>query len=964
MRILPKLLLFFLTIAILVSIGGQIAATQSEQALIEKIGENSTDVAASLIHEVDRGFSDQINFLQSHVAHIDLAAYAQKSNIEFSKLQNVDKLIRDTDQDWISKKETPFIHEILNTELSNNFKMIISGSEEGYGYHIFSEIFLTNKYGVVIASSGRTTDYFQADEEWYQQALTEKNFWVGDVDYDKSAETFGCDIVLNIRDKDGNNVGVLKTVLNIAGAMHVVEKYQSTTEHSSQNTKLITRDGEMIYASEYDLPMKPLPERVYEKLSKSGGRGFFIDKGDIEGEEEELYSYAYSTGHEDYKGLGWAVIVEYELDDILAPVFEIRDKITKLLILTLILAALLSTYMAKSISGPLKKLSLFSETLDFDRLDQRIDMKRKDEIGDLATAINKMISNLQQTTVSKTFLDHIIDSMMDCLIVLSPTGTISKTNQTLLKLLQYEEHELHGKPIEILFAGTKNLNINSADITELADKGDMHNIEVVLLTKSGKPIPVLFSCSVMRSARGIIEGIVCAALDITERKQAEDMITYRALHDDLTKLPNRSMMFQLLEQETIHLQQNGHAAAIMFIDLDEFKLVNDTLGHPIGDELLKQAAQRLKTAVRDTDIVARQGGDEFIAFLPITNKHSDNSDAGQIEAIIAQRILNEIQQPFVIENQETYVSASIGISLFPSDAQEVKTLIQYADSAMYRAKELGRGNYQYFSKELSDRQQKRISLATQLHKAIELHEFVLYYQPLIELSSGKMVGVEALIRWQQGNGQIVPPADFLPIAEDTGLILPIGEWVIREACRQAHEWNSNGASLRVAINLSARQIWLGDIDKLVLSIVNDIGVSRDAIEFEITESAMVIDPERMNHTLERFKYNNIQLSLDDFGTGYSSLDRLKHLPFHKLKIDKSFVDEIPNDKDNTAIVTATIQMARSLDICSLAEGIETHEQARFLKESGCNFGQGFFFSQPISAAEIGRLLDQNHSWQL
>jgi diguanylate cyclase (GGDEF)-like protein len=424
------------------------------------------------------------------------------------------------------------------------------------------------------------------------------------------------------------------------------------------------------------------------------------------------------------------------------------------------------------------------------------------------------------------------------------------------------------------------------------------------------------------------------------------------------------MIMQSLNQAISLVRRQGGAAAVLFIDLDDFKLVNDTFGHECGDDLLCQTALRIQGATRGTDMVARQGGDEFIVLLVKYGERVVKTEFVQEATIVAQKILNDLHKPFRINGNETYVMASIGISLFPDDADDTGQLLQHADSAMYRAKELGRGNYQFYSTDLSERQQKKMTLATLLHKAIDQGEFVLYYQPLVDLSTGAMIGVESLIRWERQEGALASPADFLPVAEDTGLILPIGEWVTREACRQIGEWESKGVSLRVAINLSAREMWHSDISSQVLNVINETGVPRELLEVEVTESAMVVDPERMEQSLEHFRANGIAIALDDFGTGYSSLDRLKHLPFNKIKIDKSFVDGIPADEDDMAIVTATVQMARSLGIHSLAEGIETAEQGRFLKSLGCDFGQGYYFCRPVPASEIERLYEQGHHWKL
>ncbi|MGF1760679.1 EAL domain-containing protein [Photobacterium sagamiensis] len=449
-----------------------------------------------------------------------------------------------------------------------------------------------------------------------------------------------------------------------------------------------------------------------------------------------------------------------------------------------------------------------------------------------------------------------------------------------------------------------------------------------------------------------------------KHKKAEEKITHLAFHDSLTGLPNRTTIMQLLNQAIDQIRLQGGAAAILFVDLDNFKLVNDTLGHAAGDELLCEAAERMKSVVRANDIVARQGGDEFIVLLTRYGRQTDETTLNQKAIIVAQRILEEMQKPILVMGHDAYVSASIGISLFPDDAEEAAQVIQNADNAMYRAKELGRDNYQFFSRELSERQKKKMALATMLHKAIERQEFVLHYQPVVDLASGKMLGVEALIRWEKESGILISPADFLPVAEDTGLILPIGEWVIEEACCQARKWANKGISLQMAINMSPRQMWSADIGHDVLHIINRTGVSKNLLEFEVTESSMVKEAERTEKALEYFKKNGIKIALDDFGTGYSSLDRLKHLPFHKLKIDKSFVDGIPDDEDDVAIISATVKMSQSLGLSSLAEGIETVEQWRFLKDLGCDFGQGYYFSKPVTAAEIERLYQQEQHWMV
>jgi diguanylate cyclase (GGDEF)-like protein/PAS domain S-box-containing protein len=454
-----------------------------------------------------------------------------------------------------------------------------------------------------------------------------------------------------------------------------------------------------------------------------------------------------------------------------------------------------------------------------------------------------------------------------------------------------------------------------------------------------------------------------------KQKQVEEQVEHMAFHDSLTGLPNREMMLQTLERDLAEARRYGGAVAIMFVDLDEFKLVNDTLGHDAGDALLKQVSDRLRSIVRAGDFVARQGGDEFVILIfrqnggrPVAGGGEDENPLGRDAASLAQRILNAVKAPFAVGGQQAYVGASIGISLYPEDGADIDSLLRHADTAMYRAKELGKGRYQFFSNQLSERQQLRLSLANSLHRALEHEQFTLVYQPVIDLADGRMVAAETLLRWRTDDGRIVLPGEFVQVAEETALILPIGEWVLKEACRQLRKWQDAGMKLFLSVNVSARQLLQDGFTDKALALIAESGISKDGLELEMTESAMVVDPERIESALKYFDKEGISVALDDFGTGFSSLNRLKHLPFRRLKIDRSFVAGLPDDEDDTAIVTATIQLAKNLGLSSLAEGIETAAQLRHLKALGCNFGQGYFFALPMEAEEIARLYATDRRW--
>jgi diguanylate cyclase (GGDEF)-like protein len=456
--------------------------------------------------------------------------------------------------------------------------------------------------------------------------------------------------------------------------------------------------------------------------------------------------------------------------------------------------------------------------------------------------------------------------------------------------------------------------------------------------------------------------------EISDRQTAESKIEYQSVHDSLTGLPNREMLFQTLQRSMAQSQRDGDEVAILFIDLDNFKLVNDTLGHQAGDELLQQVATRLSEATRKSDLLVRQGGDEFIVLMtshyPVANPTHQSSSISFAASIAAERIIQSLKHPFLINGQISYTTASIGISLSPDDATDETTLLQHADSAMYKSKELGGGVYQFYSEELYKSQQRHHFLVNELHKAIEQQAFTLEYQPIINLANGEMIATEALIRWQDDSGNLISPAEFIPVAEGSGLIIPIGDWVMAEACRQLRQWQDEEITLHIAVNLSARQLWQQDVLEKIVKTIDQAGVTRCALEIEVTETAIIQDPARMETTLLSFADEGLRIALDDFGTGYSSLDRLKKLNINKLKIDQSFVAGIPNDKDDVAIVTAIIQLSRSLGMPALAEGIETQAQYRFLRDMGCEYGQGFYFSRSRTPADIELMYRDKQNWPL
>jgi diguanylate cyclase (GGDEF)-like protein/PAS domain S-box-containing protein len=438
--------------------------------------------------------------------------------------------------------------------------------------------------------------------------------------------------------------------------------------------------------------------------------------------------------------------------------------------------------------------------------------------------------------------------------------------------------------------------------------------------------------------------------DITARKESEERTRFLADHDELTGLPNRSLFKQSLARAIQRAERSGKFLSVLFLDLDRFKNINDSLGHETGDQVLRAVAERLSGCVRQVDVVARFGGDEFAVLI-------EGLTAEDQAGAVARKIVDALAKPLVLAGRQYRPGASIGISTYPTDGRDVLSLQKNADIAMYRAKEEGRGTFQFYSEQLNTHSIQRLEFETNLNAALNNREFVLYYQPKVELASGHIAGVEALIRWVSPQFGFVSPADFIAIAEETGLIVPMGRWVVQTACVQNRAWQKGGLPLlRIAVNISARQMADKGLVNFIVDTMTRTGLTAESLELEITESAVISNQDHAEKVLNQLKALGFHLTMDDFGTGYSSLAYLKRFPFDSVKIDQSFVRGIPASSDDCAIVEAIVAMAHSLELKVVAEGVETQEQSEFLRKLGCDQIQGYVFSKPIPSAEIVGLL--------
>ncbi len=457
---------------------------------------------------------------------------------------------------------------------------------------------------------------------------------------------------------------------------------------------------------------------------------------------------------------------------------------------------------------------------------------------------------------------------------------------------------------------------------------------------------------VHRNDEGHAQRVVGVAMDITDRKQAEQRIAHMAHHDALTGLPNRVLLRDRIGQAIAHAHRNGSQLAVLFIDLDRFKTINDSLGHQLGDRLLQSVASRVLVCVREGDTVARVGGDEFVIVIPGLKSSAD-------AAAVATKILEVLGTAFHLNGVDLHVAASIGISLYPADGADAETLMRNADTAMYHAKDSGRGNYQFFTQHMNVAAQQRLTLENALRRALENREFELNFQPLYDLRDRTISGFEALIRWNPPGRETVPPVQFIPTAEESGLIVPIGEWVLREALRQAKTWQVAGRPLMIAVNVSAKQLARANFVERLRRQIHETGIDPAMLELEVTESVIIEGAGDARKALDQIAALGVGIAIDDFGTGYSGLAYLKRLPIDTVKIDQSFVRDLTVDPDDAAIVTAIVAMAKSLGVDTVAEGVETEQQLAQLTALGCHRAQGYFLGRPMNAAAVAKLLARN-----
>ncbi|MBF0264958.1 MAG: EAL domain-containing protein [Gammaproteobacteria bacterium] len=654
--------------------------------------------------------------------------------------------------------------------------------------------------------------------------------------------------------------------------------------------------------------------------------------------------------------LKWGIVVKKDLSEAKEPVTEIQTTLFFTFLGLLIFIVVASNFLGRQLVFPLKILEQNISNMMMKKDIDPVKLKGYDETRKLAISFNKMTAqiaeyqlnledNIRQRTHELQRASQVIASTKQAIIITDLTPRIIEVNQAYIDLFGYSEQELLGQDPKIVSSKRASNEYYQEMWDALTNEGHWSG-EIWNRKKNGDYIPIMMTITTIHDNHNQSINYVAILTDIEVLKSHEEQLHKLAYYDTLTELPNRMLMQDRLFQEITMAKRNKTKLAVMFMDLDRFKAVNDSLGHSAGDELLKVVAQRLKNNIRKNDTVSRQGGDEFVIILDRINKTSD-------AAHIAQKIINAIARPIKLKQHNVFVGASIGISFYPDDAKNLEDSLKHADIAMYKAKENGKGIYHFYSDTLDKNSLALLKIEDELRTAIKQNQLLLFYQPQISMDTGQLCGLEALIRWVHPEKGLIPPNTFIPVAEATGIIEQIDQWVLKAACKQLAIWqNKDLTMVKTAVNLSGRRFENPELINDLILLLDEYQISGELIELEITERMLVKEPDKALNIMKDITKLGISLSIDDFGTGYSSLSYLKRFPITTLKVDKSFIDGIPNDPQDIAITHAILSLAKSLGIKVLAEGVESEQQAIHLTEQKCDEIQGYYFSKPLTVEEV------------
>lgn len=760
-----------------------------------------------------------------------------------------------------------------------------------------------------------------------------------------------------IRDADGRVVAAVVGAIRIVGDDLFAEVVAGKLRSEGGLHIVSLKDSLFVTSTDPALVLQPLPPKGSGRMIdryRDGYEGSAVAV-DAKGIEELSSARRLRTA-------GWLVIATLPTSIAFESINSIRDKIYfGATLSSLLIPFLLWLYLHGQLT-PLSRAALTLDAMTQGRTPlQPLLAEGSKEIRHLLHSFNLLQRHIseQETSLRDSaeqlrLSAKVFESSCEGIVITDSRMCIVSVNSAFTEMTGYGADKVIGSSLQVLDSERDDRRFLTR-IGEDLQHAEHWQGEVEHRRKNGETYPAWLHVSVIRDAANKPGHYIVGFVDISDRKRAEERIEFMAFHDPLTGLPNRRLAMERLELAIALADRSGSRTALMFLDLDNFKTINDSFGHAIGDLLLQAVASRLTHCIRDSDTICRQGGDEFLIVL------GNVQDTDAITTV-TEKILETLAATFDVEGNELSTSSSIGIAVFPDDGRDIDTLLKRADTAMYHAKEAGRNAYSFFTKQMNldavEHQRIRVGL---LH-ALERGEFRLHYQPQIDLASGAVVGAEALIRWNHPERGTLAPEHFIAIAEESGLIVPIGAWVLREACRQAAAWRKSGLpQLVVAVNVSAIQFKRGDLEACVRQALEESGLPPACLELELTESILIHDADQVIATLQRLKLLGVMLSIDDFGTGYSSLSYLTRFKVDKLKIDRSFVCDIQNQPGNASMVRAIIQMARSLNLKTIAEGVEDKELVAFLRSQHCGEAQGYYYSRPIAAIEFAHYLSHVHA---
>lgn len=778
------------------------------------------------------------------------------------------------------------------------------------------------------------------------------------------------DISMPIRDSQGNLLGVICGHLSWAWADRVrASLLKPLLNDRSLEVLVLNREGHILLGTA-GLPAKPEPLRLESiAAAQRGENSYAVERWNDR--KPYLVGYARGNGHDYYPGLGWLVLVREDVES----AFAAADKVARNTLLITVAAAALFVLLL----WPVINRSL-GTMLDITRAAERIrrgeqgaqipEVSGQDEAAALAASLRKLVTTLEnqkselrelnamlqedverqrRTADELKLAGHVFDSSAEGIIITDSEQHILKVNHAFSEISGYQPEEIVGQTPRLLSSGRHDRYFYRNMWHELDIRGKWQG-EIWNRRKNGDVFPEWLAISTVRDEDGNITHYVGMLIDISERKLAEDYMLHLAQHDALTELPNRLLFLDRLRQSFARAKMKHVKVALLFIDIDRFKTINDSLGHHVGDQLLQEVARRLKRCIEGVNTIARLGGDEFVIVL---EQVTSIQDVGHM----ASRIISATREPVIVGEFTLGITVSIGIGIYPEDGEDVIALMKSADAAMYHAKEMGRNNYQFFTAVMNARIAEQVLLETHLRRAMDNGELSLHYQPQVHLESGRIKGVEALLRWTSRELGTVSPSQFIPVAEESGMIIPIGNWMLRRVCEQLRCWEDDDIrGVRVGVNLSPLQFRQPDFVENLERLIAEIGIWPEQLELEITESTLMESSENTIDSLNRLRQYGFKIAIDDFGTGYSSLSYLKRFPIDRLKIDQSFVRDLDSDPDDAAIVSAIIAMARSLDLEIVAEGVEKEAHRDFLLGLNCYEAQGFLYSRPLPPDEVEAIL--------